>query len=107
MSIYDETIPADVADIYFDDDGFAVDHDVDGVHMLAIVHSAQLSGRSSLADLAAYGADCSVIVRQSDYDGLMPTPGAIFFLDGQEFRVQSASRVGGVLIKISLDRVEG
>ena len=107
MSIYDETIPNDLEDIYFYDDGFAVEHDVDGSKMLAIVHSAQLSGRSSLADLAAYGADVSVIVRQIDYKGNMPTPGAIFFLDDQEFRVQSASRVGGWLIKIMLDHVEG
>lgn len=107
MSIFEQTIPADLDDIYTDDDGFWEIHSVDGVDMKAIVHSAQLSGRSSLADLAAYGADITVLVRQVDYKSRMPTPGAIFFLDGVEFRVQSASRVGGLVIKIALDKVEG
>lgn len=106
MSIYDEIIPADVADIFSDESGFAVAHDVDGEVLNAIVHNAQISGRSSLVDLAAVGADLVVIVKRADYGENLPVPGAIFFLDGTEYRVQNSSRIGGILVKIALNRIE-
>ena len=107
MSIYDQIIIKDIEDIYSDSFGFAVQHNVDGDDMLAIVHTASISPRSTLIDLAAFGADCVIIVRAEDFKAhVMPTPGCIFFLDDIEYRVQNASRVGGHLIKISLNKVE-
>lgn len=107
MSIYDTTIPADLEDIYTDDDGFWRLHDVNGVQMKAIVHAAALSPRSALLDLGTFGADCVCIVRESDYKGGMPELESIFFLDGVEFRVSAASRLGGLCIKISLRKISG
>ena len=107
MSIYDATIPADLEDIYTDDDGFWREHDVNGKKMKAIVHAAALSTRSALLDLGTFGADCVCVVRESDYKGDMPELESIFFLDGVEFRVSAARRLGGLCIKISLRRITG
>ena len=106
MSIYDSTIPADLEEIYTDDDGFWVIHNVDGKSIKAIVHAGMLTPRAALVDLGTFGADCVVIVRVSDYGGGMPSVGSIFFLDEAEYRVSSASRLGGLCLKISLQQVE-
>ena len=106
MSIYDETVVADLEDIFTDEDGFWVMHDVNGVHIKAIVHSAALTPRTALIDLGTFGADCVVIVRVSDYGANLPAVGSIFFLDDVEYRVSSSTRLGGLCIKIGLQRVE-
>lgn len=107
MSIYDDTIVEDLEDIFTDDDGFWREHDVNGAKIKAIVHAAALSTRSALLDLGTFGADCVCIVRKSDYKAGMPELDSIFFLDSVEYRVSAASRLGGLLVKISLRRVEG
>lgn len=106
MSIYDETVVADLEDIFIDEDGFWVMHDVNGVNIKAIVHSAALTPRTALIDLGTFGADCVVIVRASDYGAPLPAVGSIFFLDDVEYRVSSATRLGGLCLKIGLQRVE-
>lgn len=102
MSIYDHTIPDDLEDIYTDDDGFWRVHDVNGETMKAIVHAASLSPRSALIDLGTFGADKVCIVRRSDYGHDEPELDSIFFLDGEEYRVSAAGKLGGLCIKISL-----
>lgn len=106
MSIYDSTVLEDLEDIYTDDDGFWVVHDVNGSVIKAIVHKGRLSVRTALIDLATFAADCVVIVRVSDYGGNMPSVGAIFFLDAEEYRVSASNRLGGLCIWIALQRVE-
>ena len=106
MSIYDHTIPDDLEDIFTDDDGFWVAHNVNGKTIKAIVHAGVLTPRAALIDMGTFGADCVVIVRYSDYGEGLPSVGSIFFLDGTEYRVSSASRLGGLCLKISLQRVE-
>lgn len=107
MSIYEHTVPGDLEDIFTDDDGFWMEHDVNGVKMKAIVHAAALSTRSALLDLGTFGADAVCIVRQCDYKAGMPELDSIFFLDGIEHRVSAAKRLGGLCIKISLRKIEG
>lgn len=107
MSIYDTEIADDLADIFGDDHGFWASHDVNGDTMRAIVHAGTLSTRSALLDLGTFGADCVCIVRASDYGHGLPEVESIFFLDGVEYRVSAASRLGGLCLKISLQRVEG
>lgn len=107
MSIYDATIPADLEDIFTDDDGFWRVHDVNGVKMKAIVHASRLTSRSALLDLGTFGADVVCIVRESIYMVDKPELDSIFFLDGEEYRVSSSSRLGGLCIKISLQRITG
>lgn len=102
MSIYENSVLQDIDDIFSDDDGFAVEHDLDGLTVPAIVHAAALSSRSSILELSEFGADLVVLVRLKDYTPGDPTPGAVFFLDGLEYRVQNASRCGGYVLKISL-----
>lgn len=106
MSIYDHTVPDDLEDIFSDDDGFWVVHDVNGKTIKAIVHAGALTTRAALIDMGTFGADCVVIVRRSDYGANLPSVGSIFFLDAVEYRVSSASRLGGLCLKISLQRVE-
>ena len=106
MSIYDHTVPEDLEDIYTDDDGFWVEHDVSGVKLKAIVHAGSLSVRTALVDLGTFAADCVVIVRAADYGGGLPSVGSIFFLDDVEYRVSSSSRLGGLCLRIALQRVE-
>lgn len=105
MSIYDSIIPADLDDIFTDEFGFWEAHSVNGETIKAIVHAGALTTRSALVDLGTFGADCVVIVRAADY-GALPSVGSIFFLDSAEYRVSSASRLGGLCLKISLQRVE-
>ena len=105
MSIYDSTIPADLEDIYTDLDGFWRMHDVNGGYIKAIVHASALSPRSALIDLGTFGADVVCVVRAADYAGGMPEAESIFFLDGTEYRVSAASRLGGLCYKISLRSV--
>lgn len=107
MSIYDATIPADLEDIYTDADGFWREHDVNGKKMKAIVHASRLTPRSALLDLGTFGADVVCIVRESDYKADMPELSSIFFLDGEEYRVSASNRLGGLCIKISLQRITG
>lgn len=107
MSIYDQTIPNDLEDIYTDDDGFWEIHDVNGVEMKAIVHAASLSTRSALLDLGTFGANKVCIVRCVDYGYVEPEIDSIFFLDDIEYRVSASSRLGGLCIKISLQRIGG
>lgn len=106
MSIYDHTVPEDLEDIYTDDDGFWVEHDVNGVKIKAIVHAGRLSVRTALVDLGTFAADCVVIVRATDYGGNLPSVGSIFFLDDVEYRVSSSNRLGGLCLRIALQRVE-
>lgn len=106
MSIYDHTVPEDLDDIYTDDDGFWETHDVNGVVIKAIVHAGRLSVRTALIDLGTFAADCVVIVRAVDYGGGLPSVGSIFFLDGEEYRVSSSNRLGGLCLRIALQRVE-
>lgn len=106
MSIYDHTVPEDLEDIYTDDDGFWVEHDVNGVKIKAIVHAGNLSVRTALVDLGTFAADCVVIVRAADYGGNLPSVGSIFFLDDVEYRVSSSNRLGGLCLRIALQRVE-
>lgn len=106
MSIYDHTVPEDLEDIYTDDDGFWVEHDVNGVTIKAIVHAGSLSVRTALVDLGTFAADCVVIVRAADYGGNLPSVGSIFFLDDVEYRVSSSNRLGGLCLRIALQRVE-
>lgn len=105
MSIYDSTIPADLEDIYTDNDGFWRVHDVNGERIKAIVHASTLSPRSALIDLGTFGADKICIVREAEYGHGIPEVESIFFLDGEEFRVSAASRLGGLCFKISLRSV--
>lgn len=107
MSIYDTEIAEDLTDIFGDDHGFWTEHDVNGDTMRAIVHAGSLSTRSALLDLGTFGADCVCIVRAVDYSGGLPEVESVFFLDGIEYRVSAASRLGGLCLKISLRRVEG
>lgn len=106
MSIYDACIAADALEIFEDDLGFAEKHNVNGEEMTAIVHNSQISGKSTLVDLAAVGSDVALLVRTVEYGEELPNPGAIFFLDDTEYRVQSASIIGGAVTKISLNRVD-
>lgn len=106
MSIYDHTVLEDLEDIYTDDDGFWVMHDVNGATIKAIVHAGRLSVRTALVDLGTFAADCVVIVRAADYGGNLPSVGSIFFLDDVEYRVSSANRLGGLCLRIALQRVE-
>lgn len=106
MSIYDHTVPDDLEDIYTDDDGFWCEHDVNGKVIKAIVHAGKLTPRAALLDLATFGADCVVVVRQSDYGGMLPSEGSIFYLDSVEYRVSGSSRLGGLCLRIALQRVE-
>jgi hypothetical protein len=106
MSIYDRTIPEDLDDIYTDDDGFWLPHNVDGKHIKAIVHAGRLTPRTAIVDLGTFAADCVVIVRAADYGAPLPSIDSIFFLDDVEYRVSSASRLGGLCLKISLQEVE-
>lgn len=106
MSIYDATIPEDLDDIFSDDDGFWLVHDVNGREIRAIVHAGLLTPRAALVDLGTFGADCVVIVRAADYGAGLPSVDSIFFLDGEEYRVSSAARLGGLCLKISLRMVE-
>lgn len=106
MSIYDRTIPEDLDDIYTDDDGFWLPHNVNGKHIKAIVHAGRLTPRTAIIDLGTFAADCVVIVRAADYGASLPSIDSIFFLDDAEYRVSSASRLGGLCLKISLQEVE-
>lgn len=106
MSIYDYTVLEDLEDIYTDADGFWVEHDVNGVKIKAIVHAGRLSVRTALVDLGTFAADCVVIVRAADYGGNLPSVGSIFFLDDVEYRVSSSNRLGGLCLRIALQRVE-
>lgn len=106
MSIYDHTVLEDLEDIYTDDYGFWVEHDVNGVKIKAIVHAGRLSVRTALVDLGTFAADCVVIVRAADYGGNLPSVGSIFFLDDVEYRVSSSNRLGGLCLRIALQRVE-
>lgn len=107
MSIYDATIPEDLEDIYSDDDGFWTMHDVDGVEIKAIVHASMLTARSAIIDLGTFGADLVCIVRVSDYGRPKPEIDAIFFLDGEEYRVSSSSVLGGLCYRIGLRGITG
>ena len=107
MSIYDNTIPEDLEEIYSDDDGFWELHDVNGAEMKAIVHASRLTTRSAIIDMGAYGADKVCIVRVADYGGSMPEIDAIFFLDGEEYRVSSSSRLGGLCYLVGLRSAKG
>lgn len=107
MSIYETEIFDDIEDIFGDDHGFWTDHDVNGETMRAIVHAGLLSTRSALLDLGTFGADCVCIVRAADYAKGLPEVESVFFLDGDEYRVSAASRLGGLCLKISLRRIEG
>lgn len=107
MSIYDHTIPEDLEDIYTDDDGYWRIHDVNGEVMKAIVHASSLSARSALIDMGTFGADKVCIVRISEYKHEEPELDSIFFLDGVEYRVSAASKLGGLCIKISLRSITG
>lgn len=106
MSIYDNTVPEDLEDIYSDEDGFWVEHDVNGKVIRAIVHAGRLTVRTAIIDLGTFAADCIVIVRAADYGKNLPSVGAIFFLDEVEYRVSSANRLGGLCLRIALQRVE-
>ena len=107
MSIYDITIPEDLDDIYTDDDGLWEDHDVDGAHIKAIVHASMLTTRSAIIDMGAFGADKVCIVRESEYARPLPEIDSIFFLDGEEYRVSTSSRLGGLCFRIGLRRYTG
>lgn len=106
MSIYDRTIPEDLDDIYADDDGLWLPHNVNGKHIKAIAHAGRLTPRTAIVDLGTFAADCVVIVRAADYGAPLPSIDSIFFLDDAEYRVSSASRLGGLCLKISLQEVE-
>ena len=107
MSIYDETVLEDLEDIYSDDDGFWMMHDVDGAQIKAIVHASSQTARSAIIDLGTYGADKVCIVRVSDYGRPKPEIDAIFFLDGTEYRVSSSSVLGGLCYRIGLRSITG
>lgn len=107
MSIYDRTIPEDLDDIYSDDDGLWEVHNVDGAEMRAIVHASMLTTRSAIIDMGAFGADKVCIVREADYARPMPGVDSIFFLDGEEYRVSTSSRLGGLCFRIGLRRYTG
>lgn len=107
MSIYDHTIPEDLEDIYTDDDGLWTMHNVDGAEIKAIVHASSLTTRSAIIDLGTYGADKVCIVRVSDYGRPKPEIDSIFFLDGEEYRVSTSSRLGGLCFRIGLRRYTG
>lgn len=107
MSIYDRTIPEDLDDIYSDDDGLWEVHNVDGAEIKAIVHASSLTTRSAIIDMGAYGADKVCIVRVSDYGRPKPEIDSIFFLDGEEYRVSTSSRLGGLCFRIGLRRYTG
>lgn len=107
MSIYDQTIPGDLDDIFTDPDGFWEMHDVNGHTMKAIVHASMLTPRSAIIDLGTFGADIVCIVRISDYGGAMPEIDAVFMLDGVEYRVSGSSKLGGLCIRIGLRRIAG
>lgn len=107
MSIYDSTIPADLDDIFSDDDGFWEYHNVNGCEIKAIVHAASLSTRSALIDLGTYGADKICIVRRSDYSGELPEIDSVFFLDEIEYRVSVSSVLGGLCYRVALRKISG
>lgn len=107
MSIYDNTIPEDLEDIYTDDDGLWRMHNVDGAEIKAIVHASSLTTRSAIIDLGTYGADKVCIVRVSDYGRPKPEIDSVFFLDGEEYRVSTSSRLGGLCFRIGLRRYTG
>lgn len=104
MSMYD-TIRADFDAIVLADE-FFIEHTVEGVKMLALVHAGTVSPRSTLIQLAAIEADCVLIVRKSDWGNHLPATGALLDLDGVTWRVASASYCGHALIKINLEEIE-
>lgn len=104
MSIY-EQMTDDIAEIIADRDGFFVSHNVNGKQMPAAVHSVNTTNRSGIVSNIEYGVDVVCIVGESDF-GDMPAPGAVFDVDEEEFRVASANRIGGHMIRISLTRPE-
>lgn len=107
MSIYDSTVQADLEDIFTDDDGFWETHNVNGTSMKAIIHGSMLTARSAIVDMGTFGADAVVIVRASDYGSVLPEIDAIFMLDSVEYRVSSASRLGGLCLRIGLRKISG